>query len=59
MHQIKGGATVNIIKPEDLNNWVQKTRYKEIQADWVSEQEDKGVKGTSSVLNKLTKLLEG
>ena len=54
-----GGATVNIIKPEDLNNWVQKTRYKEIQADWVSEQEDKGVKGASSVLNKLTKLLEG
>lgn len=53
----KDGATVRILKAEEVARFASATRYPTIQNDWVKTQEDKGVKDAGAVLKKLSALM--
>ncbi|MBW7982903.1 TRAP transporter substrate-binding protein DctP [Enterobacillus tribolii] len=46
----KAGATVRILKPEEVTQWKTATRYQAAQDKWVKEQEAKGTKDAGSVM---------
>ena len=54
----KDGASVRILKPEEIARFASATRYPAMQADWVKTQEVKGVKNAGAVLKKLSALMD-
>lgn len=51
------GVKIRILKTKEVKQWQDITKYKEVQANWVKEQEEKGIKNTSLVLEKVTTIL--
>ncbi len=50
----ESGATVRILKQEEQKQWENLSKYKDVQAGWVKEQENKGVKDVGSTMNKVS-----
>lgn len=53
----KNGATVSLLDRKELDAWKATTRYKDVQAAWVKDQQIKGVGEADTVLKKITELL--
>ncbi len=53
----KTGAQVRLLSPEEVAAWKATTRYREVQAAWVKDQQSKGVPDAAPVLQKVTDLL--
>lgn len=51
------GAQIRQLDSKEVNDWQTTTRYEEVQARWVREQGDKGVKDAGPVLEKLKALM--
>lgn len=54
----KGGAQVRILEPEEVKLWETATDYRRIQAAWVKEQEEKGVKDVGVIMEKVRTIME-
>ncbi len=54
----KDGANVRILESEEVEQWKNTTHYKELQSDWVKQQEDKGVKNISATMEKVTTIMD-
>lgn len=52
------GATVRILKPEEVAQWKTTTRYPMAQAKWVKEQEAKGVKDARTVMVQVNAIMD-
>jgi TRAP-type C4-dicarboxylate transport system substrate-binding protein len=53
----KEGASVRILKKDEVMKWQAATRYQEVQASWVKEQEAKGVKEAGATMDKVTHIM--
>ncbi len=53
----KNGATVRLLKGKEVDTWKTTTRYQEVQAAWVKDQQSKGVEEAAPVLKQVTDLL--
>ncbi|MCU6668625.1 TRAP transporter substrate-binding protein DctP [Enterobacteriaceae bacterium H4N4] len=51
------GALVHFLSREELNQWRDATRYQQVQAKWVGEQERKGVTDAGSLVESVSSLL--
>lgn len=49
----KDGATVRVLKHSEVAHWQKVTRYQDIQAQWVKQQEALGVKDAAPVMEKV------
>lgn len=54
----KVGATVWLLKPEEVTQWQTATRYQTVQAKWVKEQEAKGVSDAGTVMKQVTVIMD-
>lgn len=55
----KDGVKIRILQPIELEQWKAATRYQQVQAAWVQEQEGKGLKEAGAVLEKVSAMLTG
>ena len=55
----KDGAKVRLLERKELDAWNTTTRYQEVQAAWVKEQEGKGINEARPVLEKVRAILSG
>ncbi|MCT4703819.1 TRAP transporter substrate-binding protein DctP [Enterobacteriaceae bacterium H20N1] len=53
----KEGASVRVLKKDEVMKWQAATRYQEVQASWVKEQEAKGVKAAGATMDKVTHIM--
>lgn len=53
----KVGATVRVLKPEEVAQWQTTTRYQAAQAKWVKEQESKGVQNAGTVMAQVNAIM--
>ena len=53
----KEGVKVRLLEQKELDSWTAATRYPDIQAAWVKEQEGKGVGEARSVMEKVRAVL--
>lgn len=53
----KDGATVRILKKEEVLKWQAATGYRQAQASWVKEQQQKGVNDAGATMEKVTVVL--
>lgn len=53
----KAGATVRILKPQEVLQWKTTTHYQAAQAKWVKEQEAKGVKDAGMVMMQVNTIM--
>lgn len=51
------GAHVHFLSREELNQWRDVTRYQQVQAKWIGEQESKGVTDAGSLMKSVSALL--
>lgn len=51
------GAKVRVLSLEEAQTWQTMTKYRQVQEAWVAQQQAKGVENASSVLNKVTLVL--
>lgn len=54
----KAGATVRILKPQEVAQWQTTTRYRAAQAKWVKEQEAKGVNEAVTVMKQVNAIMD-
>jgi TRAP-type C4-dicarboxylate transport system substrate-binding protein len=54
----KNGAKVRQLDNSEVETWTATTRYAEVQAGWVKEQDSKGVKDAGTVLQKVTEIMD-
>lgn len=54
--QIEMGCVVNTITPEDVEKWANMPIIEELQAIWVKEAEDKGVKDAGRILEQMKEI---
>jgi TRAP-type C4-dicarboxylate transport system substrate-binding protein len=54
----KGGATIRILNPGEVEQWKATTRYRDVQAAWVKEQEGKGAKDAGPVLKEINATMD-
>ncbi|AUT96980.1 hypothetical protein C3454_07490 [Citrobacter europaeus] len=52
------GATVRILKPQEVAQWQTTTRYRDAQAKWVKEQEAKGVNDAGTVIKEVNAIMD-
>lgn len=52
------GATVRILKPQEVAQWQTTTRYRDAQAKWVKEQEAKGVNDAGTVMKEVNAIMD-
>lgn len=52
------GAHVRTLTPQELNTWQHASRYQAVQADWVAQQEAKGVQNADATLKAVSALLK-
>ena len=52
------GAKLRFLKRRELNAWEKATKYREIQANWMKEQQGKGVKDAGSTMEKVRAILQ-
>lgn len=50
------GASVRMLKPQEVLAWEDKTQYQQVQSAWVKEQEAKGVVDMKETLEKLVEI---
>ena len=55
----KDGVKVRLIEQKELDAWDATTRYQDVQAAWVKEQEGKGISEARTVLEKVRSILSG
>lgn len=53
----KAGATVRILKPQEVAQWQTTTHYQAAQAKWIKEQEVKGVKDAGTVMKQVNAIM--
>jgi TRAP-type C4-dicarboxylate transport system substrate-binding protein len=53
----KGGVKIRILKSRELEQWKAATKFQEVQAAWVKEQEGKGMKDVGPVLEKVNAIM--
>lgn len=53
----KSGAQVRLLDKKELADWEATTHYQEAQAEWVQEQEAKGVRDAGATLKKITEIM--
>ena len=53
----KAGVSVRLLKSKELDAWKTSTKYEEVQATWVKEQDGNGVKDARPVLEKIKVIL--
>lgn len=54
----KVGATVRVLKPEEVKQWQMTTRYREAQDKWVKEQDAKGIKEAGTVMKQVNAIMD-
>nr|WP_321238248.1 TRAP transporter substrate-binding protein DctP [uncultured Tolumonas sp.] len=54
----KEGVKVRELESNEVTAWKTKTDYKNVQAAWVKEQEDKGIKDAGAVLHKVSLMMD-
>lgn len=54
----KVGATVRVLKQEEVAQWEAATRYQAAQAKWVKEQEAKGIKDAGTVMEQVNAIMD-
>lgn len=52
------GASVRILKPQEVLAWEDKTQYSQVQLAWVKDQETKGVVNIKDTLEKVSHILQ-
>ena len=52
------GAKTRILSPREVEHWQTVTNYRQVQAAWIKEQEDKGLKNVGPVVEKVTALMD-
>jgi len=50
------GCIVNAITPEDVEKWVNMPIVEELQAKWVKENEDRGIKNAGEIIKKIKEI---
>lgn len=55
----KDGVKVRQLEPKELEAWKKSTKYEEVQAAWVKEQQGKGMQEARPVLEKIRSILDG
>ena len=53
----KGGVKIRILKSRELEQWKAATKFQEVQAAWVKEQEGKGMKDVGPVLKQVNTIM--
>jgi TRAP-type C4-dicarboxylate transport system substrate-binding protein len=53
----RDGVKVRLLEHKELDAWKTATKYQEVQAAWVKEQEGKGMKDTGPVLSKVRSIM--
>lgn len=53
----KDGISIRTLQPKELEQWQAATRYREVQAAWVKEQEGKGLKEAGPVLQQVGEMV--
>jgi TRAP-type C4-dicarboxylate transport system substrate-binding protein len=53
----KDGISIRTLQPKELEQWQAATRYREVQAAWVKEQEGKGLKEAGPVLQQIGEMV--
>lgn len=53
----KVGATVRVLKPEEVAQWQTITHYQAAQVKWVKEQESKGVQNAGTVMDQVSAIM--
>lgn len=53
----KDGVNIRTLQPKELEQWLVATRYREVQAAWVKEQEGKGLKEAGPVLQQVGEMV--
>lgn len=51
------GVNIRILESKEVDKWQTAVKYKEVQATWAKEQEKKNIKDVTSILQKVTKLI--
>lgn len=49
----QSGTKVRILEPQELEDWKTATKYPEVQAKWVKEQQERGMKNADEILGKV------
>lgn len=52
------GATVRILKPQEVAQWQTTTRYRDAQDKWVKEQKAKGVNEAGTVMKQVNAIMD-
>lgn len=52
------GASVRILKPQEVAQWQATTHYQAAQAKWVKEQEAKGVNDAGTVMKQVNTIMD-
>lgn len=53
----QNGAQVRLLSSEELQAWNAATKYRDVQVVWANDQQSKGVKDVTPVLERLTEIL--
>ena len=56
--QCSTGATIRLLAQKEVDAFRIATKYQEVQAAWVKEQEGKGIKDAAAVLKKVSAILK-
>ncbi|MDA6068871.1 TRAP transporter substrate-binding protein DctP [Flavobacterium sp. AC] len=51
------GVNIRILKSKEVKEWQDMTRYKEVQRNWAKEQESKNIKDASTIVEKVSVIL--
>lgn len=54
----KQGAQVRLVRHAEILKWEKATRYQDVQADWVKEQESKGITEAGPVMQRVTEIMK-
>lgn len=54
----KQGAQVRLVRHAEILKWEKATRYQDVQAGWVKEQESKGITEAGPVMQRVTEIMK-